>query len=266
MVKRPSVDYDPANNLLLFRLHYALANNEKLDNSFDNLSNILNVPMQLTKICASHLDKSGYCRIITNESLQEHPVTGNLSTYKEDCLEITAEGVEEVQEWTDDMFWEVARHSDLTLSEDDFETDEGALMDASEQNFVVGVSKLAGDDASLFDNAEAGIAPAADRYVSLDHNSKEFQTTVATIEKALEQIEKQNVPPPTEDGKKFAEIVQRVKSGFEYLKNPRGIVEINWINAALLSPFIWFSIKFSDSLAGKLAGEAAEAVKALFGL
>lgn len=108
--------------------------------------------------------------------------------------------------------------------------------------------------------AEEGGIPAADRIVTLDHNSKGYNEAIGQIEAVEEGLRANNEIAPDEKARLQAEI----ESGKRLLAAPRARVEA--IKAVLLNPLTWIAMTFASGALGELAGSALHAVAALIGL
>jgi len=92
--------------------------------------------------------------------------------------------------------------------------------------------------------------PAADRIVTLDHNSKVYQDVIDQLQNIEEAILKSNefsVKWPDEKERISAEL----SAGTQLLKPKK--VRVEAIRAVLVAPLIWLSEKFTGALIGKLA-------------
>ena len=193
MAQRPKVHYQETEDLLLFRLQFALAKNESLNNSLKSLSRKLNIPLQLVRICANRLERDGYCKVETVEEFGEHPVTGSEASYNEDYLELTEAGIAEVESWPAEKYRQTAQRSDLTTGEYKFESDEDPLTDPLGTSLDQGAASLGGDHTQASEhNDEPELAPASDRLVTLDHNSAEYRETIAALSELSEEAKKSN--------------------------------------------------------------------------
>ena len=137
-----------------------------------------------------------------------------------------------------------------TEAKSSFEEEEGPLLDASRNAFVLDSSILAG-------------APAADRIVSLDHNSKEYRTTVEVLDAVIDEVRKSNEygdKDPQDRDQRVAEL----EAGKRLLEAPK--VSVNAIQAVIITTLAYLAMKFADAAIGNLASQAIDAVKNLVGL
>ena len=269
MSDRPTVDYQSAEDLLLFRLQFALAKNERLDNSLDALSRLLELPLPLERICADRLEGNGLCKIRKGEEVTEHPVTGNLTTYEEEYLEITELGVNEVQSWTPEKYREVAQRSDLTPGEWEFSDVSDALTDPSGASFTLDVSPLGGEHTQALDTDDdnqvmpVAAVPASDRTVSLDHNSPAYGEVVENLEELKRAIESNNEYRET-DVEDHERRLTDVESTLKLLENKR--VNVNAMKAVAFGSLVYLAEKFAEHPIGELAKAAWDGLKALLGI
>ena len=89
MATRAKVDYRDVEELILFRLHLALAKRENFDSTPEHLAGELHIPPQLIRICADRLVADDLCRTRNVESFGEHPITGDDASYTETLIEVT---------------------------------------------------------------------------------------------------------------------------------------------------------------------------------
>ncbi len=231
MAQRPKVHYQETEDLLLFRLQFALAKNENLNNSLKALSRKLNIPLQLVRICANRLERDGYCKVETVEEFGEHPVTGSEASYNEDYLELTEAGIAEVESWPAEKYRQTAQRSDLNTGEYEFESDEDPLSDPLGASLDQGAAPLGGDHTQASEhNDEPELAPASDRLVTLDHNSAEYKRAITTLDEATNEIRKTNIETNYEKD----QVVIELSLGRQLLTNAK--VRIGAAVALLLTP------------------------------
>ena len=260
MAQRPKVDYQVTEYLLLFRLQYALAKNENLNNSLKSLSRKLDISLQLVRICANRLESEGFCKIETVEEFGEHSVTGNEASYNEIYLEVTEAGIAEVEGWPAEKYKQTAQHSDLTLGEDEFESDKGPLRDPLEASLGLDSAPLGEDHTQAPDHQEPELAPASNRVVTLDHNSLTYKDAVAALDSAISSVAGDNEygDRDPEDKEYRLEILE---FGRKLLDGTR--VAVNDIKSLLLDTLEYLA---KISVAVTKIAAAIAAIKILIGL
>ncbi len=264
MAPRPKVHYQATEDLLLFRLQFALAKNERLNNSLKSLSKRLNITLQLVKICANRLEGEAYCKVETVEEFGEHPVTGSEGSYYEDYLELTEAGIAEVESWPAEKYRQTAQRSDLTPGEYEFESDEVRLRDPLGASLDQGEAPLGGDNTQASEhNDELELAPASDRLVTLDHNSAEYRETIAALSELSEGVKKSN-----EFGELFVDpedkvvVLSQIDNGIQLLRNKKVIPDV--VKRVLEFPLRFIKEKMPDAALGALASKAWDWLMKLF--
>jgi hypothetical protein len=261
MAERPQVKYQDTEDLLLFRLQFALAKNENLSNSLQSLSRILKIPLQLIRICANRLEGSGYCNVNTVEEFGEHPVTGQEASYNENYLEITEAGVAEVEAWPAEKYWRMAELSDLTPGDYEFESNDGSLSDSLGGSLGLSAAPLGDDHTQAPDHYdEAEIAPASDRQVTLDHNSAEYKRALTTLDQVTEEIRRSNIETSYEKD----QVVTELSLGRQLLENTR--IRIGAAVALLLTPLFTVYHDVAAEALRPLVKSAVDALRELLGL
>lgn len=114
--------------------------------------------------------------------------------------------------------------------------------------------------ADAAEEADEGGIPAADRVVTLDHNSQGYNEALGKIEFVEEALRASNAIPPDEKAMLQAEIA----SGKAILAAPRS--RLAAIKEVLINPLTWLAVTFASGLLGELAGSALHAVAALIGI
>ena len=269
MANRPTVDYQSAKDLLLFRLQFALAKYEDIDNSFEALSSLLKMPLPLVKISAGHLEEKQFCKIRKVETMASQ-LMGSTQKHEEEILEITAAGVDEVQKWLPERYREVAQRSDLTISDWQFEDSNDALTDPSGASFALGESLL-GDDLtqasdSVVDDGVSSVdraAPASDRTVTIDHNSDPYKSAVEALDRVVQEF-KADHRVDNELGAQKTALTSALEAGKEYLTDTEIRVRIAF--SLIIEPLRMLVEKYDQVLVGALAATALAAIVKLLGL
>lgn len=105
-------------------------------------------------------------------------------------------------------------------------------------------------------------APASDRYVELDHNSREYQEATEAVERVIERVRSDNEYSATDPEDKEQRLAE-LEAGSTLLKSVR--VRVTAVTAVLLSPLMYLAAKFLDTAVGEAASAALNFVKALLG-
>jgi hypothetical protein len=104
--------------------------------------------------------------------------------------------------------------------------------------------------------------PASDRFVEIDHNSKEYQDVLQTKERLLEELRKSNSFAATPEDE-VEKTITEIEAGYRLLDAKR--VNPTVVKALLGAALIYVATKFADEPVGELAAMAWQAVKNLFG-
>lgn len=263
MAQRPKVHYQATEDLLLFRLQFALAKNERLNNSLKSLSTRLNITLQLVKICANRLEGDGYCKVETVEEFGEHPVTGSEASYNEDYLELTEAGIAEVESWPAEKYRQTAQRSDLTIEDYEFESDEAPLRDPLGASLDQDAAPLGGDHIQASEhNDEPELAPASDRLVTLDHNSSEYKEATSALDKAIEEFRKDH-RLDNELGPEKPALLQTLEAGRRLLDDTK--IKADIAITLLVEPLKLVAKRYESELVGALAAGAVTVILALLG-
>lgn len=113
--------------------------------------------------------------------------------------------------------------------------------------------------AHLHIEQQGGTIPASDRFVAIDHNSREFAQLLSKMDQLIEAVRENNeyaANDPEDRDRRLSEL----ESGKGLLKHP-GAASI----AILASTITYLSIKFADSLIGKLADAALKLLEKVLG-
>jgi hypothetical protein len=106
--------------------------------------------------------------------------------------------------------------------------------------------------------------PASDRFVQLDHNSKEFKETISKLEEIEERVQKSN--DLVADKSERLAIIREVKTLRENLNEK--VVRTGSILASTRDSgiLLWLSQHCSDAVLNVLAAEAISHILKLFGM
>jgi hypothetical protein len=105
------------------------------------------------------------------------------------------------------------------------------------------------------------VVPAADREVTLDHNSKAYAETTMGLDTLVEALEQTNEYCDAEDKQ---EKIAELSAGRRLLRALR--VRYVAITALLGPPLVWLAGKFAGSVIGQIAETVWQSLKALIGL
>ncbi|MCR9140433.1 MAG: hypothetical protein NXI27_31065 [Alphaproteobacteria bacterium] len=111
------------------------------------------------------------------------------------------------------------------------------------------------------DEAEAAFeyVPAADRLVSLDHNSPQYKEAIDAVSTVQEKLRENNEIDPEDKIRVEVEI----RSGLDILAAPKTRIEA--AKTLLLGALGWLAMEFASSAVGVVADNAIKAVSALLG-
>jgi hypothetical protein len=136
------------------------------------------------------------------------------------------------------------------------------LGEGQDQEFQMQVLRFGVRYADRLQNSAASAAPASDRIVTLDHNSRDYKETIDKIDKVVHEIESTNdigdIPPDEFEARKT-----ELSAGRRLLDATK--VRLAAIRDGLYSILTWFASKFADKSAGELASAATKALARLFG-
>jgi len=231
---RAKVDLDFPKDAILWRLHKAVAELEDLTFTTRVLAKELNLPIRVVELCVEELDAMGLSNVRTEEEWGENPFTND--AYKEDVTHvgITNPGIQEIENWADDHYESIANR----------------------------IIRQRGAGAEDLVDSEPTI-PAADRIVSLDHNSPEHREAVEAIDKVVEELKK-GQPLDNELGQEKHALIQAIEAGRRLLDDTRMNVEIGV--KLLLEPLRLVAKKYTQIALGALASKAVDLVSKLLGL
>ena len=115
----------------------------------------------------------------------------------------------------------------------------------------------------VLDTSTLAEAPASDRVVQLDHNSKEYRIAVEALDAVIDEVRKNN-EYGDKDLQDRDQRVAELEAGKRLLEAPK--VSVNAIQAVIITTLAYLAMKFADAAIGNLASQAIDAVKNLVGL
>lgn len=105
--------------------------------------------------------------------------------------------------------------------------------------------------------------PGSDRYVTVDHNSREYAEATEALDKTLEAVRGNNAFAEHE-AEDYEQRIAEIESGKRLLKAAR--VRLEAIIAVLAKALRYISTKFGDATMGALAAAALAALAKLLGV
>ena len=223
----PKLDFEFPRAKLLARLHKFLVDNEQVKPTIEWLAKRLSIQEVKAKLALEQLESDGLCRVVTEETWDEHPVTGLLEKYEEKHVEITMSGIARVEKWNDEYY-----------------------------------SKAISNE---FDAKSAEQVDSKDVWepLPLERAGPEYEQAVETVETALSEISGNNgyaKDSPEERDR----IVWSISEGLKYLKD--GLPSRDQVFSMLIKPLKFISEKFSVAAMGEAAKAAVKALLNWLGL
>jgi len=243
MISRPTVDYEIAKKLILFRLHLALVKFENINTEIGMLGTKVGVPTQLSNICAQRLVQRSFVDIESVSSLMEHPQTGDLVDYEEKRLSITEEGIKEVEGWSDDSYQAIAYRA--LLSPDDTEDEVNQKL---EDNML---------------SSLRGIAPAADRFVLKSDNEDVWNEAKASLNDVINALESEK-SLDNELGSEKPAVLNALKSARALFDDTK--MKIDIAVALMVEPLKVLAVRYEQTAAGAVLTTALAVIAKFLGL
>ena len=243
MISRPTVDYEIAEKLILFRLHLALVKFENINTEIGMLGTKVGVPTQLSNICAQRLVQRSFVDIESVSSLMEHPQTGDLVDYEEKRLSITEEGIKEVEGWSDDSYQAIAYRA--LLSPDDTEDEVNQKL---EDNML---------------SSFRGIAPAADRFVLKSDNEDVWNEAKASLNDVINALESEK-SLDNELGSEKPAVLNALKSARALFDDTK--MKIDIAVALMVEPLKVLAVRYEQTAAGAVLTTALAVIAKFLGL
>ena len=243
MISRPTVDYEIAEKLILFRLHLALVKFENINTEIGMLGTKVGVPTQLSNICAQRLVQRSFVDIESVSSLMEHPQTGDLVDYEEKRLSITEEGIKEVEGWSDDSYQAIAYRA--LLSPDDTEDEVNQKL---EDNMLSSLRR---------------IAPAADRFVLKSDNEDVWNEAKASLNDVINALESEK-SLDNELGSEKPAVLNALNSARALFDDTK--MKIDIAVALMVEPLKVLAVRYEQTAAGAVLTTALAVIAKFLGL
>ena len=223
----PKLDFEFPKAKILARLHKILVDNEKVNPTIEWLADRLSIQEVKAKLALAQLEDDVLSRVVTKETWDEHPATGLLEKFEEKHVEITMNGIAQVEEWSDEYYSKVISN--------EFEVNSAEQVEPKD----------------------------VWEPLPLERGGPKYEHALETVEAALSEISGNNgyaKDSPEERGR----IVWSISEGLKHLKD--GFPGRDQIFSMLIKPLKFISEKFAVAAMGEAAKAAVKALLNWLGL
>lgn len=240
---RKKVDFEFPKAAILWRLHKAVADNEKVVFKPDAISNELGLNVQLVSLAVEELEEAELCVTTTEEEWGEHPFTGQEIQEDVTFVEITRSGIRKVESWDDDF------HDDV-------------IKRIFESRPRPQWANLLSESSGSSENSEV---PASNRIVTTKDNVEAHRKAVNAVEEFAKEAAGSNEFKALFDDPDDAQVIlDEINMGLVLLKKAK--VRLQALKELIVTNLKLVADKMSEATLGALASKALDALLKFMGI